>query len=244
MVSEWDIQHTLEDTTSNGNQTEEIATSFSTTVAAVVDAHISATYGQMVSLPSNNTGKCITVNSVVACGVKHASRVAANLHVLPSDLHVTVAGATCIAYIVPHAPIRVLPPNSDWPPPLLLSNLYALPFSTNLSYYPNVKNPQIHPIFEISPIEATLETTSKSSVLMYYENPVTSFPTLFSSYVSENVSPTTLGAIIQSDIAQFFSLISINGKNPWILDAGATDHLIGSSKHFVSYIPYPGNENS
>ena len=75
---------------------------------------------------------------------------------------------------------------------------------------------------------------------MYYENPVTSFPTLSSSYV--NASPIRLGAIVQSGIPQPFSLISIDGKNPWILDSAATDHLTNSSEHFVYYIPCAGNE--
>ncbi|TYK08586.1 Retrovirus-related Pol polyprotein from transposon TNT 1-94 [Cucumis melo var. makuwa] len=48
------------------------------------------------------------------------------------------------------------------------------------------------------------------------------------AYVCETASPTTLGAIAQSDIPQSFRLISIDGKNPWILDSGATDHLTGN----------------
>ncbi|KAA0054864.1 Retrovirus-related Pol polyprotein from transposon TNT 1-94 [Cucumis melo var. makuwa] len=34
---------------------------------------------------------------------------------------------------------------------------------------------------------------------------------------------------------QSLGLISVDGKNPWILDSGATDHLTGSSEHFISY---------
>ncbi|TYK10665.1 Beta-galactosidase [Cucumis melo var. makuwa] len=30
---------------------------------------------------------------------------------------------------------------------------------------------------------------------------------------------------------------SVYGKNPWILDSGTTDHLTGSSEHFISYVP-------
>ena len=76
--------------------------------------------------------------------------------------------------------------------------------------------------------EATLGTTSTTPVPMYSKNLVTSFHILSSSYVSENASPTTLGAIVQSGIPQSFSLISIDGKNLWILDSGATDHLTNS----------------
>ncbi|KAA0046347.1 uncharacterized protein E5676_scaffold426G00540 [Cucumis melo var. makuwa] len=35
-------------------------------------------------------------------------------------------------------------------------------------------------------------------------------------------------------------LISVDGKNPLILDLGATDYLTGFSKHFVSYTPCAG----
>ncbi|KAA0042116.1 DUF3685 domain-containing protein [Cucumis melo var. makuwa] len=91
---------------------------------------------------------------------------------------------------------------------------------------------------QIAAIETTIGMTP-NTVPMYSENSVTSFPTS-SSYV--NSSPTTLESIIQSGIPQPFSLISIHGKNPWILDSGATDHLTGSSEHFVSYIPCAGNE--
>ena len=60
--------------------------------------------------------------------------------------------------------------------------------------------------------------------------------------MSENASPTTLGVVVQSGIPQSFSLISIDGKNPWILDSGATYHLSSSSEHFVSYISCNRNE--
>ncbi|KAA0041480.1 kirola-like [Cucumis melo var. makuwa] len=149
-----------------------------------------------------------------------------------------------VACSVPNVPIHVLPPNSGRPPLLLQSNLYALP-PIDLSYHPDVRNPQIHSIFEvgeslthfnpnmqassfssgisqqqlkglrqqIAAIESTLGTTSDTPVSMYSQNPITSFPTLSSSYVSENASPTTLRAIVQSGIPQSFSLINIDGKN-------------------------------
>ncbi|KAA0050819.1 Beta-galactosidase [Cucumis melo var. makuwa] len=41
---------------------------------------------------------------------------------------------------------------------------------------------------------------------------------------------------------QSFGLISVDRKNPWILDSGATNHLTGSSEHFISYAPCAGNE--
>ncbi|KAA0059989.1 Cysteine-rich RLK (RECEPTOR-like protein kinase) 8 [Cucumis melo var. makuwa] len=46
----------------------------------------------------------------------------------------------------------------------------------------------------------------------------------------------TLGAIAQSGMPQSLELISVDGKNPWILDLGTTDHLTGSSEHFISKI--------
>ncbi|KAL4021158.1 hypothetical protein IC575_019949 [Cucumis melo] len=68
---------------------------------------------------------------------------------------------------------------------------------------------------------------------------------------SQSTGPTTsqtktptLGAIAQSSMSLSLGLISVDGKNPWILDSGATDHLTGSSKHFISYAPCAGNEKS
>ncbi|KAA0049856.1 Beta-galactosidase [Cucumis melo var. makuwa] len=66
---------------------------------------------------------------------------------------------------------------------------------------------------------------------------------------SQSTDPTasqtktpTLGAIAQSGMPQSLGLISIDRKNPWILDSGATDHLTGSSEHFISYASCAGNE--
>ncbi|KAA0057265.1 Beta-galactosidase [Cucumis melo var. makuwa] len=66
---------------------------------------------------------------------------------------------------------------------------------------------------------------------------------------SQSVDPTasqtktpTLGAIAQSGMPQSLGLISVDRKNPWILDSMATNHLTGSSKHFISYSPCAGNE--
>ncbi|TYK25891.1 uncharacterized protein E5676_scaffold436G001180 [Cucumis melo var. makuwa] len=38
-------------------------------------------------------------------------------------------------------------------------------------------------------------------------------------------------------MSQSLGLISVDRKNPWILDSGATDHLTSFSEHFVSYTP-------
>ena len=43
-------------------------------------------------------------------------------------------------------------------------------------------------------------------------------------------------------MSQSLGLISVDGKNLWILDSEATDHLIGFSEHFVSYTSCSGNE--
>ena len=120
------------------------------------------------------------------------------------------------AYSAPHAPICVLPPNFGRQPPLLPPNLHALP-PTNLSHHPDVKKPQTHATFviggssthsnpnvqaslgiaqqqleglqqQIATIKATLGTTSNTSIPMYPENSVTSFPTLSSPYVTNVVA--------------------------------------------------------
>ena len=55
-------------------------------------------------------------------------------------------------------------------------------------------------------------------------------------------SPATLGAIVQSGIPQSFGLISVDGKNPWILDSGATENffanslLLASARKYAEYL--------
>ncbi|KAA0057242.1 ty3-gypsy retrotransposon protein [Cucumis melo var. makuwa] len=63
-----------------------------------------------------------------------------------------------------------------------------------------------------------------------------------STVCPQETSSPTLSAITQSGMSQSLGLISVDGKNPWILDSGATDHLIGFSEHFVSYTPCASNE--
>ena len=53
---------------------------------------------------------------------------------------------------------------------------------------------------------------------------------------------STLGAITQSDMSRSLSLINVDGKNPWIVDLRATDHLTDSYENFVSYILCASNE--
>ncbi|TYK00188.1 Copia protein [Cucumis melo var. makuwa] len=57
-----------------------------------------------------------------------------------------------------------------------------------------------------------------------------------STVVPQETKTPTLGAIAQSGMPQSLGLISVDGKNPWILDSRATNHLTGSSKHFISKI--------
>ncbi|KAA0063331.1 Beta-galactosidase [Cucumis melo var. makuwa] len=57
---------------------------------------------------------------------------------------------------------------------------------------------------------------------------------------SQTKTPT-LGAIAQSGMPQSLALISVDRKNPWILDSGATDHLTGFSEHFISYACVPNS---
>ncbi|KAL0554275.1 hypothetical protein IC582_008192 [Cucumis melo] len=62
--------------------------------------------------------------------------------------------------------------------------------------------------------------------------------------IASQTKTPTLGVIAQSGMPQSLGLINVDGKNPWILDSGATDHSIGSSKHFISYAPCVGNEKT
>ena len=59
---------------------------------------------------------------------------------------------------------------------------------------------------------------------------------------ASQTSSSTISVIAQSGMSQPLGLISVDGKNPCILDSGATDHLIGFLEHFVSYTPCAGND--
>ena len=59
---------------------------------------------------------------------------------------------------------------------------------------------------------------------------------------TRQTDPPTLGTIAQLGMPQSLDLISVDGKNPWILGSRATYHLTGSSEHFVSYTSSAGNE--
>ena len=47
---------------------------------------------------------------------------------------------------------------------------------------------------------------------------------------------------VQSSISQSSSVLSINGKKPWLLDSGAIDHLAESYDNSLSYLSSIGNE--
>ena len=129
------------------------------------------------------------------------------------------------------------------------SNLYALP-PTGLSYHPDVKNPHIHSTFEVGEssshsnpdvqafwgiaqaIEAILGITSNTPVLMYYENPVTSFPILSSLYVTNTVAQST---------AYHLSRDKLNDNNYFSWSQLVKMVLKGRHKFgfLVREIPYP-----
>ena len=116
----------------------------------------------MVPPPSDNAGKCRPVNSAIVHVAKTLTCLHAPLSMLHAPIHLPQIVLTIpseqppssfAAYIAPHTPIHVLPPNSSRPPPVLLSNRYALP-PTDLSYYLDVKNPQIHSTFDVGECSA------------------------------------------------------------------------------------------
>ncbi|KAA0038787.1 putative mitochondrial protein [Cucumis melo var. makuwa] len=90
----------------------------------------------------------------------------------------------------------------------------------------------------ISPQEVTNvpPTSNRTQGIHVRETASTSQPT---GPTASQASSTTLSAIAQSGMSQSLGLISVDGKNPWILDSGATYHLTGFSKHFVSYTFVP-----
>ncbi|KAA0050638.1 Beta-galactosidase [Cucumis melo var. makuwa] len=325
MVSKRDIEHILEiqeNTTNDGNQTEETTNSFSTVVAIAVDARMSAAMDEWFCRLQKTPENSFPSNLQSSAPPKSPHTPVIPLQTAPTNPFVQPFSSSGV-YIAPQASICVLPPNFSRQPPLLLSNLYALP-PTDLSHHLDVKNTQTHSTFEIAALEATLGTTPNTFVPMYSKNPdydflidlnpkfdvvrgrilgqrsipslmevcfeihlkedrtsalnISTTPAIDSAtssarsstnvndkhngkpipvckkcppndkqntwraYVSEfvgpsqppdshgnqiNHDPATLGAIFQLGIPQSFDLISIDGKNPWILDSGAIDNLTG-----------------
>ncbi|TYK05873.1 uncharacterized protein E5676_scaffold432G00040 [Cucumis melo var. makuwa] len=126
MVSEHDIDQTLENTTLDGNQTEEIAVRISIVVAAAVNAQI--------SIAMNEWFCCLQTtpaNMILSPFPSSAPPRAAvgNLRTsLSSSNHAGQSFSTT------------------------LSNLYALPpigSAANTSYHSKVRNPQIHLTIEV-----------------------------------------------------------------------------------------------
>lgn len=63
---------------------------------------------------------------------------------------------------------------------------------------------------------------------------------LQSSNVSSNSSPSC--SLAQKDNYLNATLLSVHSSHPWIIDSGATDHMTGFAKLFLSYNPYAGNQ--
>ncbi|TYK01383.1 Asp_protease_2 domain-containing protein [Cucumis melo var. makuwa] len=60
-----------------------------------------------------------------------------------------------------------------------------------------------------------------------------------STIVPQKTKTPNLGAIAPSGMPSL-RLISVDGKNLWILDSGATYHLTSSLEHFISYVRCAG----
>ncbi|TYK18986.1 ribokinase isoform X2 [Cucumis melo var. makuwa] len=122
VIMELDIDQTLDNTSLDGNQIEEIATQS----VLVVDAQISATMDEWF--------RCLQTTPV--------NMISPSLPPLSSSA----------IYNVLYTLLHVLPLNSVKLPLLLQSNLYVLPptdSATNVSYHLEVENPQIHSRFEV-----------------------------------------------------------------------------------------------
>ncbi|TYK08009.1 Retrovirus-related Pol polyprotein from transposon TNT 1-94 [Cucumis melo var. makuwa] len=107
---------------------------------------------------------------------------------------------------------------------------------------------------------------AQTDIPIYSKNPVISLPNVPSNYITNSVAFSArslthdngktilickhckkqrhtkdqcwkLHSRPPRGMFQSLGLISVDGMNPWILDSGATDHLTGFSKHFVSYTP-------
>ncbi|KAA0041479.1 UBN2_3 domain-containing protein [Cucumis melo var. makuwa] len=184
MVSERDIEYTLEtqeNTTNDGNQTEETVDSFSVVVAASVDARISTTMDEWFRCLQKTSKNSFLSNP-------QSSEPPITPHAPPRD----ATGDT-----------RVGPSSTDG---------INQPIHTTLFF--------IHGM------------TSNTSVPMYSENPITSFPTLSSPYVTNTMAQST---------AYHFSGDKLNGNNYFSWSQSVKMVLEGRHKFgfMIGEIPRP-----
>ncbi|KAA0060328.1 kirola-like [Cucumis melo var. makuwa] len=191
---------------------QRTAASFSTAVVVVFDAWINATMKKWI------------------CHIQKTPRNII-LHNFSSFKPPETSDTPSLEVHTPLSELTRRPIFSNRPPPLLQSNSYVLP-PTDLSYHLDVKNPQIHSMFKVA-IEAALGTTS-NTIPMYYENLINSFPTLSFSYV--NASPTTLGAIVQSDLSLRRMIgTARHNRGLYLLDDNASSSSISRTSLSSSY---------
>ncbi|TYK26198.1 Retrovirus-related Pol polyprotein from transposon TNT 1-94 [Cucumis melo var. makuwa] len=113
--------HTLDNTTCDGNQTEETAAGISAATNAWINAAIDEWFHNLQTTSRNLISQLFS-----------SSAPSETIHVPPPKLHTPAHPiqmppadlampplSSSATYSVPHVPIHVLPPNSDQPPPLL-----------------------------------------------------------------------------------------------------------------------------
>ncbi|TYK02036.1 reverse transcriptase [Cucumis melo var. makuwa] len=104
------------------------------------------------------------------------------------------------------------------------TNAMSVPPATSL--LPSVLDPRPMTVKKITRNQSLFASIARNGCAYMSEYASTFQPS--GPTVNQNglTPPSTLGAIAQSDMSQSLSLINVDGKNPWILNSGAIDHLI------------------
>ncbi|KAA0068105.1 uncharacterized protein E5676_scaffold1185G00500 [Cucumis melo var. makuwa] len=94
------------------------------------------------------------------------------------------------------------------------------------------------PMYSKNPTHDNEKNNGKQSLICEHwkKNGIPRISVENSTVGSQETSSPTLSVIAQSGMSQSLGLISVDGKNPWILDLRATDYLTGFLEH-LSLIP-------
>ncbi|KAA0067029.1 uncharacterized protein E5676_scaffold14G00310 [Cucumis melo var. makuwa] len=152
-------------------------------------------------------------------------------------------------HLQPHA--SPMPSDYGQPPQKLLDLSIRMPLSVDLLHQPFNGTDGIHNRSRIE-VGESLAHFEPTELPMYSKNLIILLSNVPSNYITNYVAfsarslthdnEKNSGKPILICMPQSLGLTSVNGKNPWILDSGATDHLTGFLEHFVSYTLYVDNE--
>ncbi|KAA0040663.1 Cysteine-rich RLK (RECEPTOR-like protein kinase) 8 [Cucumis melo var. makuwa] len=235
MVLEHDIEETLDDLTHNGTIVEETACNISAIVAATIEAWISAAMDECRTRFACAANSDSSIKRAVSSGPTQPSCSATcigALFIQTCFWYCSVSPRTTTQAIARSAIRRDILPLARRPIGTILER-----GGLSYSVHPDQQEPQIGKPLLIYDFLVGLH--SKFDVVrgrILGQRPVPYLMEVCFEVGREEDRTSVMS------VPQLFSLISIDGKSPRILDSGAIDHLTGSSEHFVSYITCAGNE--